>query len=268
MRALEHRIACGRLRTVECGVYAVGHRLLSCEGRWMTAVLAGGPGAVLSHRSAAELWGIGEEHPRFCEVTVPRRRRMRPRIRWHHSALATDEIADRNAIPLTSLHRTLLDLAAVLDRERLSDAVDRAEALRLGDRVPLAELLDRHRGRRGLASLRAVLAEGTEPAFTRSRLERRFLRMLAREGLPRPEVNAIVALDAQVYEADCLWRRSRLIVELDGRSTHARRAAFESDRERDRVLMAAGWRVVRVTWRQLESDAASIARDLRRLLGE
>ncbi len=141
--------------------------------------------------------------------------------------------------------------------------------LRLEQRPPLAVLLARHPGRRGARVIRTTLERLSylPDGVTRSRLEDRLLRLVARANLSRPETNVLLSVGDVTYEADCLWRAKRLIVELDGHEAHGTRAAFEGDRGRDRRLQAAGWRVVRITWRQLSDDAAVVA-DLRKLLSE
>jgi very-short-patch-repair endonuclease len=163
---------------------------------------------------------------------------------------------------VTGVHRTLLDLAAVVPRAQLDRALERTEALGLTYPLPLDALLERHRGRRGTRSLAEALADGVRPARTRSELEDAFLSFLDAHGLPRPEVNVWIG----EMEVDFRWPARRLVVEVDGRDTHATSAAFERDRERDRKLQAAGWRVVRVTWRQLHVDADAVAGDLAKLL--
>lgn len=155
----------------------------------------------------------------------------------------------------------MLDLSAVLPKRRLERAVEEAEALRLTDEVPLSELLRRYPGRHGTAALRALTT--IEPAVLRSELELRFLLLTERFGLPRPDTNGTRG----GHELDALWPHARLVVELDGRAVHARRQAFERDRARDRRLIVEGWRVVRVTWRQLHTEPAQLAEDLHRLLG-
>ena len=265
-RAIMRRLERGQLHPLHRGVYAVGHRVVSGRGRWMAAVLAAGPGAVLSHRSAAGLWDLRAGGLNRIDVTAPRERR-RPGIEVHRARLAPDEVTEVDGIPVTTVGRTLLDLAAVLPHPQIGRAVDRAEALQLTDVVPLDALLERHRGHRGTAALREPLERGIEPALTRSELEDRFLTFLDAHGLPRAEVNAHLQLGERSIEADFLWREQRLIVEVDGHETHGTRAAFERDRERDRILQAHGWRVIRITWRQLHDDPGAIAADLLRLLG-
>jgi hypothetical protein len=163
--------------------------------------------------------------------------------------------------------RTLLDLAAVLDRRGVERAMNEAEVRRYADRLSLPALLERHPRRRGAATIRAVLAANHIGAtVTRSELEERFLRFVSRHGLPPPELNVSLTLRGGFVEADCVWRAQRLIVELDGRTSHATTAAFERDRARDRALHVTGWTVVRITWRQLDREGRELARDLRALL--
>jgi very-short-patch-repair endonuclease len=266
-RAIGNRLARGRLHAVHRGVYAVGHRRLTAHGRWSAAVLAAGAGAALSHRSAGFLWGMLRSAPGVVEVTVPRRVRVRSAILPHRASIRVDEVTSRDGIPVTTVPRTLLDLAGVLARHRLERAMEEVEARRLTDPLALSDLIVRHPRRRGAATIKAILAAadmGSMP--TRSELEDRFLDFLERHRLPRPHVNASLKIGGRWVECDCMWRESRLIVELDGRSTHETAVAFERDRERDRVLSADGWRVVRVTWRQLHFDEDRLAIDLHRLL--
>jgi very-short-patch-repair endonuclease len=249
------------------GVYAVGHRLLSREGHWMAAVLAVGGEGVLSHRSAAALWGI-RPYEGLPELTIARWRPARDGLRVHASPLADDERTVHAGIPVTTVPRTLIDLAAVLDRPRLKLALDRAEGLRLTDTLPLAALLSRHHGRRGMATLRSILdAEGIEAQITRSDLEERFFALIDHARLPKPSLNLPIRAGAQWFEADAAWPRARLIVELDSRTFHDTASAFESDRAKDRVLLGAGWRVIRITWRQLHNGPDALLADLNRLLG-
>jgi very-short-patch-repair endonuclease len=163
--------------------------------------------------------------------------------------------------------RTLFDLAAILPANRLEAAMRKAEFLQLRDRLSLPTLLLRYLGHRGNATLRLCLDRlGDTVGFTRSELEERFLAFLDRAGLPRPHLNAQIELGDRWIEVDCLWRDRRLVVELDGRAAHQTNAAFEVDRERDRRLQSAGWRVARITWRQLHDEPEAVARDLRDLM--
>ena len=250
--AIEYWVRTGRLHVWYRGVYAVGHRAVKREGRWMAAVLAVGPGAVLSHRSAAMLWGIRPSARSAIDVTVDRKVRSREGIEVHRARLAPDEVTVRDGIPVTTAARTLVDLAAVLRPDALNAAARQAEILRL----PYPDL-GRYRGRRGTKSL-----PRKDPAPTRSELERLFIAFVGANGLPPPLVNAA----HMGIEPDIRWPHAKLMVELDGFETHGTRQAFEDDRERDRRLIAAGWRVVRVTWRQLDEQPRALAADLRACL--
>jgi len=234
----------------------------------MAAVLAGGPAAVLSHRSAGRLWGLIDDREGQVEITRPSGLNTgRCGIGVHEASLAADEIAYGDGIPATSPHRTLFDLSAAFSLRQLERAMNEAEVRRLLDRVSLPQLLDRHPGHRGAANLRVLLAASTPEGITRSDFEEAFVAFLDASGLPRPRLNADLAVRDRFYEVDCLWPAQRLVVELDGRAVHGTRRAFESDRERDRILAAEGWRTTRVTWRQLRDEPDDIAADLSRLLG-
>lgn len=235
----------------------------------MAAVLAGGPGAVLSHRSAAALWGMRPTAAGRAEVTAPTRIRSTRALHSHYAYLSPDEVTLRDGIPVTTPPRTLLDLAAVVPRHQLERAFREAEFRRLTDHLSVDTLLTRNPHRRGSVAVRAILADrAIGLSVTRSELEDRFLSFVAAFRLPRPSaVNALVELEhGMQVEADCIWRREGVIVELDGHASHATATGFERDRARDRSLQAAGWRVIRVTWRQLHTDPAAVAEDLGRLL--
>jgi predicted transcriptional regulator of viral defense system len=265
--AIESRLRRGTLLRLHQGVYAVGHGKLTTEGRWMAAVLASGPDAVLSHRSAGQLWGLLPRSSATPEVTRPRAFRRQNGIRCHQSTLPEDEVEEVDGIPVTSVSRTIFDLAGVFSKRKLEQAINQAEVLRLSDRLSLPDLLERYPRRRGSSLLRAVLAEaGAGRGVTRSELEERFVALIEAHGLPRPRLNATVSGQGRFLMVDCLWERQRLIVELDGRTAHATAEAFEVDRERDRLLVGQGWRVIRLTWRQMSDESPAIASELRRLL--
>jgi hypothetical protein len=265
--AIDRRLRSGRLHQLHRGVYAVGHRVISREGRWMAAVLACGPSTALSHRSAAALWGILWATDGPIEVVAPAKGRSRPGVRRHSAELPADELTIALAIPVTTVPRTIFDLATVLGADRVEHALRESERLRLYDRLSLEDLLARHPRRRGAATIRECLRRRREapPGVSREELEARFQTFIAHSRLPRPELNAWLDFGTRRYRADCLWRRLRLIDELDGFATHGTRPAFEDDRERDRILQAAGWRVVRITWRQLHDTPEAIAGDLRKV---
>ncbi len=265
-RQVARRVGAEWLRPVHRGVYAVGHGQLTRKGRWAAAVLAGGPEAALSHRSAGILWALLRPSPSLPEVTVPRKGLRRPGIRLHSADLRADEVTTGDGTPVTTVARTVLDLATVLDRQRLERALAEAEHRRYADSPGLAELLERHRGRRGTERLRTILESGhATRGITRSALEDRFLRFLDGRGLARPELNAPLRLGGGWIEVDCSWRAERVIVELDGRAAHLRERRFESDRIRDRRLGALRWETVRVTAWQLDRDAGGLEADLLRL---
>jgi very-short-patch-repair endonuclease len=264
-RAIRHRVSRQRLHVVHRGVYAYGRKALTTDGRRIAAVLAAGDSAVLSHRSAAALWELRPSGT--LELTSAGDLRLRPGIRVHHLPLPADEVTCVRAIPVTTVPRTLFDLAAVLPRAQVERAMNEAEVRRLTDHLCLADLVNRHRGRKGIAMIRAILETLNAGAqVTRSELEMRFLTFLRKTGLPRPEVNASLFVAGRWIECDCVWRDRRVIVELDGRASHDTAAAFERDRARDRTLQARGWRLVRITWRQLHDAPESVAYDLKALL--
>ncbi|MGH2925786.1 MAG: DUF559 domain-containing protein [Solirubrobacterales bacterium] len=241
--AVSRRVRSGRLHRVHRAVYAVGHRHLDAEGRWLAAVLACGPGAALSHRSAAALWGIRAQSSGPIEVTVPglSGRRRRRGITVHRSStLALADALLERGITVTTPARTLADLRRALAADQYEAAVDRAEILRLD--------------------------VGPQPGFeadrSRSELERLFIRLCRRHHLAVPETNVRVG----AFEVDFLWRERGLIVETDGFRHHRTRRAFERDRARDARLAVLGYRVIRVTHRQLTSNPKAIAATLRALL--
>ena len=224
----------------------------------MAAVLAAGPGAVLSHQSAAALWNLRATSKTRIDVTTPHKLRPRKGLHPHCAVLPHDERTVHEGIPVTTPARTLLDLAGVINRQALDRALNEAEIQRLPSP---ATLLDRYPRNRGTKTLRTLLLTSRRSTPTRSELEDRFLTFIDDHCLPTPETNTII----EGYEVDATWRDARLIVELDGFATHGTRRAFERDRERDRRLQAAGWRVIRLTWRQL-AEPGDLAEQLTTLL--
>jgi very-short-patch-repair endonuclease len=252
------RIGSGRLHRLHRGVYAVGHVSLRAEAYWIAAVLAAGPGAVLSHASAAALWALRPSASALVDVTVPTRsgRRRRPKLRIHRTGrLAPDEVTRHSGIPVTSVARTLLDLMDILSKQQTKRALDEAEHLGLLDLTSVRAVVRANPGRRGTCLL--TLA-GAAPERTRSPLEDRFLELIERHALPRPQVNEGVT----GHEADFVWIEQKLIVETDGRGAHLTRAAFENDRLRDRANLRAGFITIRLTDKALDDEAAVVA-DLR-----
>ena len=259
---IRRRVVAGRLHSLYRGVYAVGHVALSWQSRQLAAVLAAGPGAVLSHRSAGRLWDL-IRWSGAIEVTTPRARKPRPGFDLHRShCLSNDDRAVRDAIPVTSLARTVVDLAEVLDDRRLSKAVHEAEIRKLFDLRAVEEALARVPGRAGRHRLQRVLrAYGPGPRFTRSDGEVAFLALCDRHGLPSPESAVTIA----GYELDFVWPGLGLAVELDGPGTHYTIYAYHEDRRRDRALAPHHIQVLRITPLDLENEQA-LAQELRRIL--
>jgi very-short-patch-repair endonuclease len=254
----------GHLHQIYRGVYVVGVRRISRKGRWMAAVLASGPGAVLSHRAAGCLLGFLPPSLNRLEVTCPRGSRARHLgIDCHEANLVPDEITEIDGIPVTSVFRTLFDLAGDLKPRQLERAWKEVKVKRLTDRVPIPVLLDRHRGKRGAAAIRGLYVSTKPIPVTRNDFEERFLVVLDASDLPRPRFNAPLHLRGQFFEPDCLWEPQRLIAELDGGEVHNTDHAFQSDRRRDRILLAEGYRTTRITWEQLRDEPAAVVADLR-----
>jgi very-short-patch-repair endonuclease len=256
----------GRLHRIDHGVYAVGHAELSAHGECLAAVLAVGPGSLLSYWSAGWLWGLIRSSPKPFHVTAtgPRRLRNRPPVRVHRARNLVD--ADRRleqAIPVTSVARTYLDLAEVMKPRRLPGLLKRGEDLEILDAHDLLACRDRSRGHKGAKPLSRALARYRPTTrVLRSDVERAFLALVEAAGLPLPATNYIVG----AYELDAHWPEAGLAVELDAYETHGTRVSFESDRQRDAELAAVGITVVRVTERRLEDDPAGIVAQLRRML--
>jgi very-short-patch-repair endonuclease len=262
-RAIERRLQNGKLHRVHPGVYAVGYTSAWPLTRAMAAILACGPGTVLSHRSAAALWELGLGWGGAVEVTAGADHRYQGVTAHRSRTLRSADVTVRAGIPVTTVARTLVDLADVLAERPLARAVNEAQVRHRLRLEQLAALLDDAHGRRGTPRLRRIL-ERSSGAPTRSVLEDAFLALVDREGLKRPLVNQRVA----EYEVDMLWPEQALIVELDGRRFHEHAGAFERDRERDADLAAAGFTVVRVTWQRLLRQPRREAERLRALLAD
>lgn len=256
--AIARRVAAGGLRRVHHGVYQVGP-IAGPRAREVGALLAVGEPALLSHHSAAALWGFTPAWAGDVHVTVPAGRRCRrPGIRAHRSDVLDGAIHRR--LPLTMPARTLLDLASHLRPTELDRAVEEAQVLRLVTEHKLVRLLQERPGCRGARALARALR--IEPARMRSRAERSLRRIVEVAALPRPEYNAHVC----GHEVDALWREARLVIESDGFAFHSTRAAFERDRRRDAELTLAGYRVVRLTWWQLTDEPQLVAARIAALL--
>jgi Protein of unknown function (DUF559) len=228
-------------------------------------VLAVGADAVLSHRTAAALWELGMVPGSRVDVTVcSRSRRSRPGVAVHLTRELLDKDRARRAgIPVTSVARTLLDIAEVVPSHQLERAVGEAERLRLFDLRAIDDVRARGNGRRGIGALAAAVEAQRLPApFTRSELERQFIDLCREHGLPPPLVNHMVC----GFEVDAVWAEPRLVVELDGYEFHRTRRAFEHDRARDAALQLAGYRVLRFTQRRIEREPDAVAAAVRSML--
>ncbi|CAA9536986.1 MAG: hypothetical protein AVDCRST_MAG30-4328 [uncultured Solirubrobacteraceae bacterium] len=234
-RQIERRLASGHLHALHRGVYAVGHTALPPFAHELAALLACGPTAHLSHRTAAVVWRMLPPAPGPIHVTISGSHRRGPAT-VHLHRTTRPEVTHREDLPLTSAVRTLTDLTATGSPE-LDRAVNEALVLRLVS----------------AADIRHLVPQG--PAPTRSEAERRLLALIAKARLPRPRTNVRLA----GHEVDAHWPDQRLVVEVDGYAFHGTRAAFERDRARDADLLAAGQRVLRVTWRQITDQPEALA---------
>jgi Protein of unknown function (DUF559) len=260
-RAIEHRVATGRLHLLHRGVYAVGHTAITDEGRWLAAVFAAGVRAVLSHFSAAALWRMVAWDGRRPEVTVVGAgTRSHAGLRLHRTGrLEPRDIRRRAGIPVTSPARTLADIAPHLSYLALRRAARQALSLHWLSTRDLVEIIARDGHRRGTGKLRRVIADG--PAPTRSLLEDVVLDLIKAAGLEPPDVNVPIDLDGRRVVPDFRWPERRLVVEADGAAWHDNRLAREDDAARQALLEAHGDPVLHVTWDQaVARHAQTIAR--------
>lgn len=272
-RAVSHRVAAGRLHRIHQAVYSlVPKTLLKREGLYMAAVLACGPGAALSYRSAAALHGLRDWGYTRIEVTVPRRsRRTHDGLLVHCSTTLTEaDVTTVNHIPVTTIARTLFDLADVSTQRQLERAFDQAEIVEGLDLHAINDQLARNRTRRAARKVRHLLAThyiGSTP--TENDFEEALLALTRGLGLPDPRTQFYIdpGDGGPQIRADFAWPDRRIVVETDGRKTHGTAQAFESDRRRDQRLTAAGWIVIRTTWRQLKYRQDELKPVLLKLLG-
>jgi hypothetical protein len=252
----------GRLHRVHRGVYAVGYRSLSWHGRCMAAVLASHP-SVASHLSAGWLWDLLRYRPSTVHVMCRSGRSTNRAFVVHRAELERVDLARRDGIPVTSLSRTILDLAADSNPRTVRRYIQRADDAKRFNLRAMEELLDRSRGHKGRAKVLAALEIYEEtPAFTRSGLERRFLEVVTASGLPVPAMNFFVA----GHEIDAYWPEHHFGVELDVYATHGSALSFEEDRERDDELLLAGIETTRVTGPRLAREPEVVVESLRRHL--
>jgi predicted transcriptional regulator of viral defense system len=260
----------GRLHRVHQTVYSLIPGVMTERGKFMAAVLACGPDAVLSHRSAAYLWGLVDSWEEPIDVTAPNRRGRSPDGVAAHRDGSLQPIDKTlvHGVPCTTVARTVLDFAGVAQEWEVRRVVAQAEVLRILDKPKLRALLKRSRRRRGVARLRLIL-DSIHPQTKRTRgeLEQLFLQMCAKRDVPEPEVNVwLPTPDGKRYQADFLWRGSRLIVEADSRRYHDTDSAFVSDRKRRQQLELAGWRVSQCTWEEVETEPRRLAETVRALI--
>jgi predicted transcriptional regulator of viral defense system len=263
------RVASGRrLIPLHRGVYAVGHDRLTRDGHWLAAVLAAGPGAVLSHREAAALHGLRPSDRPAIDVTVAARRRL-PGVQIHRvRRLHAADVTDVAGIPVTAVARTLVDLADVVPPRALRKAFEEAERSHRLDVRAVEAVLARTRGRNGSGAerVRATVADlaAAGTTITRSTLEDRFLSLLDAHGLPRPLTNHWL----HGMEVDAHWSGTNVVAELDGWDPHRTRHAFQRDRERSAELAAEGYVVLRFTHHHVTSRPAWVAHQVRRVLAQ
>jgi very-short-patch-repair endonuclease len=257
-RTIDRRVAEGRLFRVHHGVYAIGRPDLTPKDIRHAAVLALGPTAILSHTSAAQVWGLCGGALEPVHVTLPGSgRAQRRHIRVHRTTtLRPEDTLTYDSFLITSVDRTLVDLAAILPRPRLARAVEQAERLQRLDVGGLARAMAHNPP--GVAKLRALLQAYTTAPETESELERRFLDFVDAHQLPRPELQAPI----EAFRVDVYWPAWRLVVELDSIEFHLTRRGFQADRVRDAVLQRLNLRVLRLTSDRLRHDSAGILADI------
>jgi hypothetical protein len=252
----------GRLHRIHRGVYVVGYRRLSWHGRCLAAVLASSP-SVASHLSAGWLWGLLRSRPGTLHVTSPKARRAKRSFVVHQGDLSDADRTVHEGIPVTSVARTILDLAVGRSARDIRRQIQRGDDFKVFDLREMRAVLARSNGHRGQGRVEAAL-DGFRPdqVFTRSGLERRFLELVREAGLPEPAMNFFVA----GHEIDAYWDAARFGVELDVYETHGSRLSFEEDRERDDALLHAGIETTRVTGPRLDREPATVIDGLRRHL--
>ena len=258
--AISRWASTGRLHRVHPHVYALGHAALSLNARLIAALLYGGDQAVLSHTTAAWVWQLIETEPSRIHVTVPGRCPSLPGVRIHHSR-GTGRATCRQ-LPVTSVARTLIDIAAILPFRAFRRALAEADHRQLLDPAELMSVVGK--GRVGSHALRAALkAHLPQLAETHSVLEERFVELCQTAGIPLPELNGRV----RRMRVDAVWRDRHLAVELDGGPAHGHVAAMKRDRARELALRAHGFQVARYSWEQITETPERVIADLRQLLG-
>jgi len=266
VRTFEEWLDGGWLHRVHREVFAVGHPRISEPGRRWAAVLAYGETALLSHRSAATLWGLARRRSPLIDITAATGRQgiqRREGIFIHRGRIHPEDRTRRAGLPITTVARTLFDFAEVVSFENLESAWEEADRLGLLELREVERVCERGYGRRALRPIRRLLTEARAMTITRSPLEDEFAAFCRDRNLPTPSFNTTVL----GVEIDALWPRQRLAVELDSWEFHHHRAAFERDRTRDTGLQVAGYRTIRVTHRRIHREADRLATEIRELLG-
>jgi hypothetical protein len=264
--AIGVRVARGQLHPLFRGVYAVGHDALTRTASCFAGVLACGDGAVLSHHAAAAHLGLLAWDDRDPQVTVPRAggRGIRG-IRVHRCGLDPRDIWTRESIRVTCPARTILDVAATMPAKQLRRMVRQAQAEQRVNVRQLLDVLHRHPRQRGAAKLRCVIADGATP--TRSDHEDLVLDLVTQAGIERPELNPKLHLDGRDIFPDMLWRNHRLVIECDGRRWHSDPLTRQNDADKQAILEAHGYRVLRITWQQVVNHPAQTLARVRAALG-
>ena len=261
---IEHKVRTKRLHAVFRGVFAVGYANLTREGRLMAGVLACGPKAFLSHLSATTHWELLQTNRAVIDVVVVGSRNGPKVVRPHRvSVLDPRDTTIRGGIPITTVPRTLLDLAAVANERQLRRAVNEAVRARWLHAAAIEDILTRHKGRQGIKAFRAATAAlnpGTHR--TKSDLEDAFLTLCSKHRLPEPDSNAEVG----GYEVDIHFLGTNLIVELDSYEYHRTPSEFDADRRKDAALKRKGYEVLRVSDAWLDSDPDGVAQTVKELL--
>lgn len=256
-----------KLRGLHRSVYAVGHTRLVPEGRRLAGVLACGEGAVLSHRSAAAHWGLTRVEQRLIDVSAPRSRERTNGVRLHRPRLLHPiDVTVHESVPITTVSRTLLDLAGAVPFGVLERAFNQAMVIDRLDTDEMRGAIDRAGRKRGIRAAKQIFAmlDPQAPVLTHEGVEERMLSLIRRSRLPVPEINSYVE-DEQV---DFFWRPQRLVVETDGRAVHLQPLAFERDRARDRKLQLKGYDVFRFTYEDITARPEQSIRTIRAALSQ
>lgn len=262
-RQIDRRLTSGRLHCLYRGVYSPSPLAPPLRGRWLGAVLACGDGAVLSHRDAGAHWDLPSGYGRVVNITASRKRHSQRGIKVHGvRSLHPSDVTEHEGIAVTTIARTLLDIAETEPFQGFERCFEQAERLNRLDFGELDATLRRSHGRRGQRPLLSLIAQYRGAPESRTELERNFVDFCRKHHIPEPQMNVVVC----GYEVDAVWHEQKLIAELDSWSFHRGRRAFEDDRERDIVLQLARYRPIRVTDRRIRTAASALAREIVGLL--